>query len=148
MMEEATVGYFMRKSSKTLKLDIDSYKSEKMKLTYILNAKHVAEQCKASLEISTKNGGYHLFLHGLASSHNLRRLLGDDPMRIRSSEIRASLGMPENSDTIFDWKVKYRVIRTKHGRRIISERPVPYQFCDMANVLSLPFCSLGPNSVL
>jgi hypothetical protein len=139
MIPQATVFYHQRRTSEKLRLDIDGYRFEWSKLMSILNARYLAEQCNASFRIKTKGRGYHVAV-GIPSNHELRRMLNDDYKRIRSSEIRAESGMPNNTDTIFDYKTDFSIQRGK----VRKKRSIPYEVCSLDTVLALPFCSLGP----
>jgi hypothetical protein len=128
-------------TSRVLKLDVDSYLFEWKKLMLIFNMKYVADQLGVEFKLKEKNGGYHVFVK-TESGQMLRRALGDDPKRIRSSEIRKEYGLP-NSDTLFEWKANFRVEKQKSKIKVIMKSPIPYEECSLDTVLALPFWSRG-----
>lgn len=122
----------LEESERKLGLDIDSYLPESVKLSRVYNFLRVFPD--GALARNPYSGGLHLKAEH-PSSLTLREGLGDDSGRIWVSSQRGG-------DCLFKWKGKFKLLRTKNGRRIIwVQRPVAYEECTSHDLLAKPFFS-------
>jgi hypothetical protein len=140
---EARCSSFLEETRNNLGIDLDSYRPQHELLRHLLNARTLARETNSTFSLKEKNGGYHVQI-GIPSSLELRRILGDDPKRIRSAEIRSTFGLPV-ADILFSTKSSWHV-ESRRGKRVfISQKGLAYEECDLSRALALPFCSLCPS---
>lgn len=129
------LDYWLALSQKEAGLDIDSYVYTWRQLMILFNAQYFF----GIKELEEKNGGYHVILNH-PSSFEIRRGLGDDKNRVKSAELRQSVGIEFQTDILFSRKKRVRLVRGKDGRwKKFFKKAERYEAVPFESALNLPF---------
>lgn len=120
-------GYFILSIRNCLGIDIDSKCRWSLLLRYF-NLKNAFPD--EDIVVWETRHGYHLVLYRIKTDLELRRIFGDDPMRIEFEEKRSECHQREPQDILFHCK---RVIR--------SGKVVSTYIREKIDVMSEPFWS-------
>lgn len=120
-------GYLILSIRDCLGIDIDSKCRWNLLLRYF-NLKNAFPD--EDITVWETKHGYHLVLYDIKTDLELRRIFGDDPMRIEFEEERSTAHNREPQDILFHTK---RVMRNGSVVSIHTR--------EMINIMSEPFCS-------